>query len=61
MDKWICKESVFDEWFTVGKIYTTTSQGYLVDDDGDERLRPESYNFAGVGWCFEKVTDIENE
>lgn len=43
--RWRCiRTGPQSESWTVGKVYKTTKEGQLIDDSGEIRLRPESYN-----------------
>lgn len=50
--KVICTDDAGFRWWTVGKIYTFNSDGFITDDDGDECNEPsarfEPYSFFGM-------------
>ncbi len=47
--------------FTKGKIYFTNRDGNLVDNDGDERLRPQDYKIGSVYKFVECPISLENK
>ena len=59
MKEWICKENAVTA-FTIGQTYLTNSRGFLIDDDGDKRLKPEFYNHTYPG-MFKEVVTLDNK
>ncbi len=52
--KWRCVYSVRPE-FVAGQIYSTDEDGFLIDGDGDDRLKPDIYNRDASLFMFVKA------